>query len=41
MIIKIVGVDAGVVVAADTDADVVVHMDMVVVKEIMVFNSRT
>ena len=37
MIIKIVGVDAGVVVGAD----VVVDMDMVMAEEIMVFNSRT
>ena len=41
MIIKIVGVDVSVAVAAATDMDVVVHMDMVMVEEIMVFNSRT
>ena len=41
MIIKIVGVDEVVVVAAATDVDVVVDMDMVMVEEIMVFNSRT
>ena len=38
-IIKIVGVDTVVVVAADADA--VVDMDMVMAEEIMVFNSRT
>jgi len=41
MIIKIVGVDVVVVMVAVTDTDVVVDMDMVVVEEIMVFNSRT
>ena len=41
MIIKIVGVDIGVVMAADVNVDVVVDMDMVMVEEIMVFNSRT
>ena len=41
MIIKIVGVDAVVVVAMDEDANVVVDMDMVVAEKIMVFNSRT
>ena len=41
MIIKIVGVDAVMVVAADAEAGMVVDMDMVVAKEIMVFNSRT
>ena len=41
MIIKIVGVDAVMVMAAVADTDVVVDMDMVVAEEIMVFNSRT
>jgi hypothetical protein len=41
MIIKIVGVDAVMVVPVDAGAGVVVDMDMVVAKEIMEFNSRT
>ena len=41
MIIKIVGVDAIVVVAADADTGVVVDMDMFMAEKIMVSNSRT
>jgi hypothetical protein len=41
MIIKIVGVNAVMVVVVDTGEGMVMDMDMVMAEEIMMFNSRT